>query len=127
MAAEDRGPKATLDSLSIPLQNLIASKFEQPFFGANYLALDVKPNADGGLSEGTKVEVRFTDKGIFEFASLLDKTRERVIYMKRQQADEEDSLPTYTSPSAEAGSITPLPFVAPQAGERPPNYDEATS
>lgn len=27
---------------------------------------------------------------MFEFVSLLEKTRERAIYMKRQQAEEED-------------------------------------
>ena len=92
MASEDKGPKATLDSLSIPLQNLLTSRFEQPYFGANHLVLDVRPNADGGLTEGTKVEIRFRDKGIFEFASLLDKTRERAIYMKRHQVEEEEGL-----------------------------------
>ena len=145
MASEDKGAKAVFDSLSVPLTNLVSTRFEQPYFGANHLVLDVKPNADGGLTEGTKVEVRFKDKGIFEFASLLDKTRERAIYMKRHQVEEEEglrmSLPsfkawsctnyylyrqaTYASPSAEAGSVTAIPLAAP--GEGPPNYEEATA
>ncbi|KAJ3485200.1 hypothetical protein NLI96_g5116 [Meripilus lineatus] len=125
VASEDKGSEAVLDSLTLPLQNLLASRFEQPYFGANHLVLDVKPNADGGLTTGTKVEVRFSDKGIFEFASLLDKTRERAIYMKRHQVEEEEGLPTYASPSAEQGSITPVPLSF--RGEKPPNYEDATS
>ena len=37
------------------------------------------------------------DKGIFEFASLIDKTRERAVYMKRQQAYEEEDLREFSS------------------------------
>lgn len=59
-------------------------------FGANYLTFEIKPSPEGGLVEGTKAEIRFKDRGIFEFAGVLDKTRERIIYMKRQQAEEEE-------------------------------------
>lgn len=42
------------------------------------------------MNEGTKAEVRFKDRAMFEFVSLLEKTRERAIYMRRQAADEAD-------------------------------------
>ncbi|PSR77272.1 hypothetical protein PHLCEN_2v7965 [Hermanssonia centrifuga] len=111
---------ASFESTSIPLTAILSTKFEQPFFGQNYLAVDIKPAAEGGLTEGTKVEVRLFDKGLFEFVSILEKTRERAIYMKRQMADEEEGLPGYTSPatgpSGPSGS-TPMP------DEAPPGYD----
>lgn len=62
-------------------------------FGANYLTFEIKPSAEGGLVDGTKAEIRFKDRGIFEFAGALDKTRERAIYMKRQKAEEDEEGP----------------------------------
>ncbi|KAH7909449.1 hypothetical protein BJ138DRAFT_230392 [Hygrophoropsis aurantiaca] len=105
--------KPSFDSLSIPLPSILSTKFEQPFFGANYLAMDVKPSADGGLNDGTVLEIRFNDRGIFEFVNTLEKTRERAIYMKRQSSLEEDEgLPVYTSSAG------------PSAHEdMPPGYD----
>ena len=76
----------------MPLTSLASTKFEQPFLGANYLSIDIKPVAGGGLTNGTRAEIRLKDKGIFEFASSLDKTRERAIYMKRQQLEDEEGL-----------------------------------
>lgn len=71
----------------------MSTRFEQPPFGANYLAFGVKPSPGGGLTEGTHVELRF--KAMFEFVSLLEKSRERAIYMKRQTDDEEEGLRQY--------------------------------
>lgn len=50
----------------------------------------MKPANNGGLTEGTKAEVRFKDRAMYSFVSLLEKTRERAIYMRRQAADEVD-------------------------------------
>ena len=36
------------------------------------------------------------EKGLFEFVSSLEKTRERAIYMRRQSCDEEEGLREYT-------------------------------
>lgn len=37
------------------------------------------------------IHVKFKDRAMFEFVSLLEKTRERAIYMRRQaQSDEEE-------------------------------------
>ncbi len=38
------------------------------------------------------MEIRLKDKGLFEFVGVLEKTRERAIYMKRSGADEEEGL-----------------------------------
>lgn len=82
--------KGGLESLSVPLLSILSTAFEQPMFGANYLAFDIKPSPEGGLSDGTKAEIRLKDKGIFEFVGAVEKTRERAIYMKRQKAEEEE-------------------------------------
>lgn len=78
----------------MPLISLLSTKFEQPLFGANCLIVDIKPTTDGGLTQGTRAEIRLKEKGLFEFSATLDKTRERAIYMKRNAADEEDTLRT---------------------------------
>lgn len=68
-------------------------------FGANYLAFEIKPSSEGGLTDGTKAEIRLKDKGIFEFVGTVEKTRERAIYMKRQKAEEEEEDGLRTSHS----------------------------
>ena len=128
------------DSLSIPLTAILSTKFEQPFFGANFLAIDIKPTPGGGLTEGSKAEVRLKDKGLFEFVGSLEKTRERAIYMRRSSCDEEEGLreyrhmadlmcqakalyvlASYTSPAGPSLSSTPVPMVPPS--DAPPAYD----
>ncbi|KAG0709923.1 hypothetical protein DFH29DRAFT_886526 [Suillus ampliporus] len=110
--------KPSFESLSIPLDAVLSSKFEQPYFGANYLVLDIRPSPGGGLTDGTNVEIRFYDRGLFEFVSFLEKTRERVLYMRRQAAmDDDDNLPAYTSSSSAPGAShsytdTPPGYVA---------------
>ncbi|KAI0677174.1 hypothetical protein C8Q78DRAFT_1065783 [Trametes maxima] len=107
-------------SLSVPHTSLISTKFEQPRFGQNYLAIEIKATPGCGLVDGTRAEVRFKDKGLFEFTSALEKTRERSIYMKRQSAEEEDGLRNTPGPS---GSSSPyVPGDVPD--ENPPGYDD---
>ncbi|KAF8914419.1 hypothetical protein CPB84DRAFT_1759208 [Gymnopilus junonius] len=115
--AADSG--SSFESLSVPLHSILTTKFEQPTFGANYLSFNVKPSSDGGLTEGTSVEVRFKDRAMFEFVSLLEKSRERAIYMKRQLAEEDEGLPTYTMP-AESSTVT---LVGGVPVENPPSYE----
>jgi len=81
-------------SLNLPLPSIISTRFEQPYLGSNYLSIDIKPSPDGGLTSGTKSEIRLKNQGIFQFVSLVEKTRERAVYMKRQMRDEEESLRT---------------------------------
>lgn len=80
----------------MPLHSILSTKFEQPYFGQNYLAFEIKPSADGGLTDGTAVEMRFKDRGMFEFVGTLEKTREKAIYMKRQALlEDEEGLRAY--------------------------------
>ncbi|KAH8118794.1 hypothetical protein DFH11DRAFT_701018 [Phellopilus nigrolimitatus] len=117
---------SVFDSLSVPLASILSTSFEQPLFGSNYLAFTIKPSPDGGLTIGTTVEIRLKDRGLFQFVSLLEKSRERAIYMKRQVASEVDTLPLYDSPSMER---TPEPQASTSQaahdsqGELPPGYE----
>ncbi|KAI0265070.1 hypothetical protein BC834DRAFT_825642 [Gloeopeniophorella convolvens] len=85
---------SALDTLTIPLPSILSTKFEQPYLGSNYLSIDIKPSPEGGLTLGTKAEIRLQNQGLFQFVSLLEKTRERAVYMKRQMQDEEETLRT---------------------------------
>ncbi|KZV86407.1 hypothetical protein EXIGLDRAFT_724847 [Exidia glandulosa HHB12029] len=114
------GSNAPLQSLSVPLLHVLATSFQQPVFGANYFAFDVRPVPNGGLTSGTKVEVRFKDRGLQEFIGTLEKVRERAMYMKREEDDLEDSLPVYSG--APSTSHTPVP-PPPGPDELPPGYD----
>lgn len=82
----------TFDSLSVPLFSILSTSFEQPVFGSNYFTFGIRPSPDGGLSQGTIAELRLKDRGLFQFVSLLEKSRERAIYMKRQAESDEDTL-----------------------------------
>ena len=79
-------------SLTIPLPSILSSKFEQPVFGANYLTIGVKPTPGGDLTDGTTLEIRFLNTGMFRFVNILEKTRERAIFMKRQLVEDEEHL-----------------------------------
>ena len=113
-------PGSSFESLSVPLPSILSTGFHQPTFGSNYLTFELKPSPDGNLIEGTSVEIRFKDRAMFEFASMLEKTREKAIYMKKQAAEEEEGLPTYTSP-AETSSVT---IVGGVPVDNPPGYNE---
>jgi hypothetical protein len=116
-------------------------------FGANYISFEIKPSPDGGLTKGTKAEIRLSDRGILQFWEVLQKPRERAIYERRSMALEDEeglrayflslfcsdwlrvrsSLPIsvmmialYTSPVA-TGSSTPMAWRAPS--DNPPGYE----
>lgn len=78
--------------MTVPLPSILSSKFEQPVFGANYLVIGVKPTPEGGLADGTTLEIRIVDTGMFRFVSILEKTREKAIFMKRQLVEDEENL-----------------------------------
>ncbi|KAL7282680.1 hypothetical protein ACG7TL_004154 [Trametes sanguinea] len=136
-AQPSQGSPQSFDSLTVPLTAIISTQFEQPRFAGNYLAIEIKASPGGGLVDGTRAEIRFKDKGIFEFTSVLEKTRERAIYMKRQSADEEEGLPpswvlimravvctaAYTTPGPSGAST---PYAAGDVpDENPPGYEES--
>lgn len=82
---------SSFESLSVQLIAILSTGFHQPTFGPNYLTFELKPSPNGNLTDGTSAEIRFKNHAMFEFVSLLEKTRERAIYMRRQAAEEEDS------------------------------------
>ena len=85
----------SLESLSVPLSSLISTSFQQPLLGSNFLAMSISPSPEGGLTDGTKAEVRCSGR-LFEFAAALSKTRERAIEAMRNQDPElEDGLREY--------------------------------
>lgn len=136
-----KGPPS-FESLSVPHPALLSTKFEQPRFGANYLSLEIRASPGAGLVDGTRAEIRLKDKGMFEFASALEKTRERAIYMKRQSAEDEDGLrksqficgggrlslitvvcaAAYSTPGPSGASSPYVPADIPS--ENPPGYDD---
>ncbi|OSD04464.1 hypothetical protein PYCCODRAFT_1423918 [Trametes coccinea BRFM310] len=123
VSAQPSQGSQSFDSLTVPLTAIISTQFEQPRFAGNYLAIEIKASPGGGLVDGTRAEIRFKDKGIFEFTSVLEKTRERAIYMKRQSADEEEGLPAYTTPGPSGAST---PYAAGDVpDENPPGYEES--
>lgn len=65
--------------------SLLSIQYQQPYFGSNYIALDIKPAPGGGLTEGAKAELRLKDKGIFELSGVLEKSREMALYKKRDE------------------------------------------
>ncbi|KAJ7477208.1 hypothetical protein B0H11DRAFT_2158278 [Mycena galericulata] len=111
----------SFESLSVPLPSILSTKFEQPTFGSNYFTFEIKPSPDGGLTKGTTAEVRFKDRAMFEFVATLEKTRERAIYMKRQEVENEEGPPVYTSPAE--GSATSSAGVNTVPVENPPGYE----
>ncbi|KIY62002.1 hypothetical protein CYLTODRAFT_427232 [Cylindrobasidium torrendii FP15055 ss-10] len=123
-------PDSPFETLSIPLPFILSTKFEQPTFGSNYVALEIQPSSGGGLTEGSQLEVRIKDQAMFQFVALLEKTRERAIYMRRE-ALQEDGPPMYDSPTgssmhlegAVANPSTPSSRNAPGPSDLPPAYD----
>ncbi|KAJ7762763.1 hypothetical protein DFH07DRAFT_813370 [Mycena maculata] len=107
-------------SLSVPLPSILSTKFEQPTFAANYFTFEIKPTPDGRLTKGTTAEVRFNGP-MLQFVGTLEKARERAIYMKRQQVENEEGLPVYTSPAE--GSSTSSAGVNTVPADDPPGYE----
>jgi hypothetical protein len=89
----------SFESLSIPLASLLSTSFVQPTFGANYLTVDIRPSPEGGLTDGTKAEIRLKDQAMFGFVSALEKVRERALFMKRESALEDELRKKFSSPS----------------------------
>lgn len=74
----------------------------QPTFAANYLTMDLKAASGGGLSEGTKCEIRFKDQPILPFINTLEKSRERAVYRMRDAMFEDDLREPILPPYADS-------------------------
>jgi hypothetical protein len=57
---------------------------------------------------GTRAEIRVRDQALFGFVNVLEKTRERAVYMRREQAanDEADGLRASPSPWCAVRALT---------------------
>ncbi|KAJ1299431.1 hypothetical protein OPQ81_003797 [Rhizoctonia solani] len=111
-AQSNEAPTTELETLSLPWVSVLSTSFIQPYFAANYLAMDVRPAEGGGLSLGTKVEVRLMDRGMFEFISTVEGMRSQAIERARQ-ARLGEPLPLYNQPQ---------PGTAPPTEDLPPGY-----
>jgi hypothetical protein len=76
--------------------------------------MTIKPTPGGGLTDGTAAEIRLKDRAMFQFVSTVEKTRERVIYMKRQCVDDEEALRTSILIVAPTSKPIFLPFLQPR-------------
>ena len=72
----------SFDSLSVPLTSITSSSFQQPLLGSNFLIISIFPSPEGGLTNGTKAEIRCSGR-LFEFAAALSKTREHAVEAMR--------------------------------------------
>ena len=84
------GCNSAFDSLSVLLHGILSTQFIQPTFSVNYLSMELKPANGGGLSEGTKCEVRFKDQPLLPFVNTLEKSRERAVYRMRDAMFDDD-------------------------------------
>ena len=75
--------------------SVLSIQYQQPYFGSNLIALDIKPAPGGGLTEGTTAELRLKDKGLFELSGALEKSREMALYKKRDEMLNQPALREY--------------------------------
>jgi len=113
----------SFDSLSILLPSILATSFVQPYFSGNYLSLSILPSVEGGLTPGTKAEVRFKDRGIFQFVQLLERTREIAIRKRRVEMQaESENLPLYEAPPGPPPGQQATNSSSPTNHDEPPGY-----
>jgi len=89
------GQPGSFDTFSVQHLSALSIQYQQPYFGSNYIALDIKPAPGGGLTEGTKAELRLKDKGLFELSGALEKSREMALYKKRDEMLNQPDLREY--------------------------------
>jgi len=113
----------SFETFNAQLHGILSTQFAQPYFGANHLVMELKPAPGGGLTEGTKAEVRFKDKGMFDFVNVLEKSRERAVYRRRATMMDDD-LPVYTTASSSNQAVNLTAGGPPPLGdELPPGYE----
>ncbi|EJU06636.1 hypothetical protein DACRYDRAFT_61457 [Dacryopinax primogenitus] len=110
-------------SLSLPHNSILSTSFQQPIFGSNHVILSIAPTTGGGLTQGTKAEVRFKDRGVFEFVKVLEAARERSINRERERGEE--GLPMYEAPPPPVGASGTAPTGSSHAvhEDAPPGYE----
>jgi WW domain-binding protein 2 len=62
-------------------QSILSTKYEQPWWGGNYISFSLIPTPDGGLAGGAgavvKCELRVDGGGLFQFCSAFQNEIER--------------------------------------------------
>jgi hypothetical protein len=136
----EKGPEP-FDSLSVQLHAVLSTKFEQPVLSANYYSIDLKAAKDGGLVDGTNLELRFKDRGMLDFVGSMEKAREAAVYKKRNDLLAVDDLrecpwclflsgansslisALYTSPASGSRVALSSSSGAPPTDDAPPGYE----
>ncbi|PWW77273.1 hypothetical protein C7212DRAFT_343467 [Tuber magnatum] len=109
------------ESFACPIANLHDTHVAQPFFGPNVWRAVVQPVANGGLGGGGELKLVFKDGGAFDFSTVFERLKERVLNARETGVGAEavhlDELPTYEdarsgqpSSSATAAAGAPPPF-----------------
>ena len=105
-----------LQAFDIPLQGISAESFEQPFFGANYLALTVAPVPGRGLASPARVKVTFNEGGCGVFLKVF------FSLMARYKDSNAAARASFLAPPAMQSFMTQVAYVdraLPSARARP--------
>ncbi|CAG8703615.1 14123_t:CDS:2 [Acaulospora colombiana] len=80
----------SFSSFSVHYSDILGNKYEQPWFGGNYVELIVKPIPEGGLlrrpGSVAKVQIRTDGAGLYQFSTTLN-ARMQAAYLKKQEVD----------------------------------------
>ncbi|KIM29588.1 hypothetical protein M408DRAFT_115953 [Serendipita vermifera MAFF 305830] len=113
----------TFSTFSVLFSSIVGTKYQQPWFGGNYIEVTFKPTPDGGLPVGAlaTVTLRVDGGGLYEFCAALQQRMEAA----RVKHQESNTLPVYT-PSRDnttrpADSST-APHILDASNELPPAY-----
>lgn len=104
------GP-SSFSNFSVAYSNILGTKYEQPWFGGNYIDITVRAVQDGGLTSRSviKCQLRVDGGGLYSFSAALD----QCMNAARAKQQEFNTLPVYTPPQP-ANASTP--------NELPPAY-----
>ena len=83
--ANTSAPPNSFSTFSAPFTSIIGTKYQQPWFGGNYIEVSFKPTADGGLPVGAIATCQLrVDGGLYEFYATLQQRIEAAM-RKRQE------------------------------------------
>lgn len=122
-------------------QSILGLKYEQPWWGSNYISFSIVPAPNGGLTGGAgaivKCELRVDGRGLYEFSAAFEREIEAARQRKLEANTLRESCMTlfcayrqlmcifpaaYTPPSQPtADSVRREPNPGPE--ELPPAYD----
>ncbi|KAG8777755.1 hypothetical protein FRC16_004054 [Serendipita sp. 398] len=111
------GP-ASFSSFSVAYPNILGVKYEQPWFGGNYIEFVIRPVQDGGLATGSivKCQLRVDGRGLYEFSASLGAR----MNAERNKRVEVNTLPVYTPPTNQNSGMNQSSAQVPN--DLPPGY-----